>query len=389
MKLARAALLTLALPFALVACLDDAGSAAPPDSVIRVVATTSVVADWVENIGGEHVEVFSIVPAGSDPHGFQPGARDVAKIADADLVLSVGLGLEGSWLRELVENAARDPSSIVELGEVIDPIEFAESHTEEVELLEELSHIVHEVEGGEITPEAGLEEVKELLAGAEVGEEEQAAMALGILNTFEAGQIEADDAIEALEDLAAGGEEEHEGHGHGLEDPHFWFDPFRVKIAVDDIAAQLSGVDPVRGGVYSANAAAYNARLDELHSWTEEQVSVVPEERRLLLTSHDSLGYFANLYGFEVIGVILGVSTEREPSAADLADLVEEVEEEGVSAVFGETTVSERLATAIAEESGAKLVRLYSGALGDENSGAATYIDLVRTNVERIVEALR
>ena len=388
-KLARTALLTLALPFALVACLDDAGSAAPPDSVIRVVATTSVVADWVENIGGEHVEVFSVVPAGSDPHGFQPGARDVTKIADADLVLSIGLGLEGSWLRELVENAARDPSSIVELGEAIDPIEFAESHADEVELLEELNHIVHEVEGGEITPEAGLEEVRELLAAAEGDEEEQAAMALGILDTFEAGQIEADDAIEALEDLAAGGEEEHEGHGHGLEDPHFWFDPLRVKIAVDDIAARLSGLDPDRGGVYVANASAYNERLDELHSWTEEQVSVVPEERRLLLTSHDSLGYFANLYGFEVIGVILGVSTEREPSAADLADLVEEVEEEGISAVFGETTVSERLAIAIAEESGVKLVRLYSGALGDENSVAATYLEMVRTNVERIVEALR
>ena len=389
MKLARAALLTLALLLVLAACSDDAGSAASPDSVIRVVATTSVVADWVENIGGEHVEVFSVVPAGADPHGFQPGAQDVAKIADADLVLSIGLGLEDSWLRELVENAARDPSSIVELGEAIDPIEFAESHAEEVELLEELGHIVHEVEGGEVAPEAGLKEVEELLAGADGSEEEQVAKALGILNTFEAGQIEADDAIEALEDLAAGGEEEHEGHGHGLEDPHFWFDPLRVKIAVDDIAARLSGLDPDRAGVYSANASSYNARLDELHSWTEEQVSVVPEERRLLLTSHDSLGYFANLYGFEVIGVILGVNTEREPSAADLVDLVEEVEEEGVLAVFGETTVSERLANAIAEESGAKLVRLYSGALGDEDSGAATYIDMVRTNVERIVEALR
>ena len=388
MKVARAALLALALLLVLAACSDDTGSAAPPDPVIRVVATTSVVADWVENIGGEHVEVFSVVPAGSDPHGFQPGAQDVAKIADADLVLGIGLGLEGSWLKELVENAARDPSSIVELAEAIDPIEFAESHAEEVELLEELGRIVHEVEGGEVTPEAGLREVEELLARADGSEEEQVAMALGILNTFEAGQIEAHDAIKALEDLA-GGEEEHEGHGHGLEDPHFWFDPLRVKIAVDDIAARLSGLDPDRGDVYTANAFSYNARLDELHSWTEEQVSVVPEERRLLLTSHDSLGYFANLYGFEVIGVILGVSTEREPSAADLVDLVEEVEEEGVPAVFGETMVSERLAIAIAEESGAKLVRLYSGALGDEDSGAATYIDMVRTNVERIVEALR
>ncbi len=306
-KLARAALLALAL-FALGACADDTGGAG---SEVSVVTTTSIVADWVENIGGEHVEVFSIVPAGGDPHGFQPGARDVAKIADADLVLSIGLGLEGSWLKELVENAARGPSTIVELGEIIDPIEFT--------------------------------------------------------------------GIDAHEDE----------HGHGVKDPHFWFDPLRVKRSVNDIAARLSTLDPDRGAAYNANASAYNARLDELHAWTLEQVGVVPEERRLLLTSHDSLGYFANLYGFEVIGVILGVSTEREPSAAGLADLVEEVRKYSVPAVFGETTVSERLANAVAEESGAKLVRLYSGALGAGGSGAGTYIEMVRTNVGRIAEALR
>ena len=364
-KLAPVALLTLALPFALAACSDDVGDAS--DAAVRVVATTSIVADWVENIGAEHVEVFSIVPAGSDPHGFQPGAQDVAKIAEADLVLSVGLGLEGSWLTELVENAARDSSSIIELGEAIDPIEFAEGHADE--------------DGQE---DEGVEEEED-----HADEDEPAAMALEILDAFDAGQMAADDAIEALEDLTAEGEEEHEDHGHGEEDPHFWFDPLRVKIAVDDIAARLSALDPDRAADYSANASAYNARLDELHTWTLDQVDVVPEEHRLLLTSHDSLGYFANLYGFEVIGAILGVNTEREPSAADLADLVEEVEEEGIPAVFGETTVSERLANAIAEESGATLVRLYSGALGDEDSGAATYIDMVRTNVERIVEALR
>ena len=410
-KQARAALLALALLFALGACSNDAGGAG---SEVSVVTTTSIAADWVENIGGEHVDVFSIVPAGGDPHGFQPGVRDVARIADADLVLSVGLGLEGSWLKELVENAARDSSSIVELGEGIDPIEFSEGHAEDVEFLEELSHIVHEVEEGEITPEVGLEEVKDLLTGAEEGEEgedhadeggeedegeeeekghgdedEPAAMAFEILNAFEAGQMDAADAIEALEGLTAEGEEQHDDHGHGVEDPHFWFDPLRVKIAVDDIAARLSALDPDRAAVYGANASAYNARLDELHAWTLEQVGVVPEEHRLLLTSHDSLGYFANLYGFEVIGVILGVSTEREPSAEDLEDLVDEVEEEGVPAVFGETTVSERLANTIAEETGAKLVRLYSGALGGEGSGAETYIEMVRTNVSRIVGALR
>ena len=117
-----------------------------------------------------------------------------------------------------------------------------------------------------------------------------------------------------------------------------------MKLAVNDIAARLSTLDPGRGDAYRANASAYNARLDELHAWIERQVSAVPEDRRLLITSHDSLGYFANLYGFEVIGVVLSISTEVEPSPEDLADLVEEAKEYGVPAVFGETTVSERLA---------------------------------------------
>ena len=135
--------------------------------------------------------------------------------------------------------------------------------------------------------------------------------------------------------------------------------------------------------------SAYNARLDELHSWTESQVEAVPDDRRLLVTSHDSLGYFANLYGFEVIGVILSITTEVGPSAVGLADLAETVKEHEVSAVFGETTVSERLATSLATEAGAELVRLYSGSLGQEGSGAETYVEMVRTNVSRITEALK
>ena len=419
--------------FALSACSNDAGGATPTQTIssanptsesigptamspaISVVTTTSIMADWVENIGGDGVEVFSLVPTGADPHAFQPGAEDVAKIADADLVLSVGMGLEESWLKELLQNAARDPSTIIEMGEIVDPMEFAESHADEVAIIEALSHVVHEVEEGEISPEAALEEIKELLessgeeeededhgdeaekegdeaeeAGEDHGDEdEMPAMALAIVKDVEDGRMDASDAIEAIEALTAEGEDEHAGHGHGIEDPHFWFDPLRVKLVVNDIAARLSDLDPDRGDTYRANASAYNVRLDELHAWTKQQVSAVPEDRRLLVTSHDSLGYFANLYGFEVVGVVLSITTEVEPSAGDLIELVEEVTENGIPAVFGETTVSERLAAAVATESGAKLVRLYSGSLGLEDSGAETYIDMIRTNVERIVEVLR
>ncbi len=363
---------------------------------VGVVTTTNIVADWARIVGGDRVEVFSLLPAGSDPHAFQPGAKDVAAIADAEIVLSVGLRLEDSWLRELVQNAARDEASIVALAEIVDPIDFGETHGEEVDGLEEISHVIQEVKDGEISAENGLREIKEAIEAAEraedEGEEEGShlpKMVIEIIAQVEAGQFDARQAIEEIEHLTSEGEDEHEGHGHGIRDPHFWFDPLRVKLAVNDIAARLSVIDPDGRAIYSSNASAYNAQLDELHAWTQEQVTAVPEERRFLVTSHDSFGYFANLYDFEVVGVILSTTTEVEPSPADLAELSHEVEEYNVSAIFGETTVSERLAQSIASESGAELVRLYSGSLGIEGSGAETYLDMIRTNVQRIVVALK
>ena len=388
---------------------------------IQVVTTTNFVADWVENVGGDRVEVFSLVPTGADPHGFQPGARDVARIADADLVFSVGLGLEGEWLHDLLENAARDESSIIEVTDAIEPIEFAQSHIGEVELLEHIGEIIHETEEGELTIEEAFLEIEDLIAAAEEAEEGDHAeeggeeedheeedvdedhgdeedheegedvggMVRAIIEEAESGAMAPEEALEEIEHLVSGEEEGHDDHGHGVEDPHFWFDPLRVKLAVDYIAVQLVSVDSGGSETYTANASAYKAQLDELDTWTQEQVSAVPDVNRLLVTSHDSFGYFADRYGFEVIGVILGTTTEVEPSAEHMAELTETVEQYNVPAVFGETTVSERLATSLAAETGADLVRLYSGSLGPEGSGAETYLSMVRSNIESIVNALK
>lgn len=429
------------------AATTPSSRAPAPLEKISVVTTTNIVADWVRMVGGDRVDVFSLLPVGADPHSYQPGAQDVVAIAEADLVLSVGLGLEESWLHELVENAARDESAIVELTDVIDPIEFGATHAEEVEIIEALIHIIHEVEDGEISAEEGLDEIVEAIEAAlehddghdghdhdededhedgdhdededhdedhdhdededhedgdhdededhdhdeDHGDEttELAEMVLELVAQVHAGQLDADAAIEEIHHLAEEEDDAHAGHGHGMYDPHFWFDPLRVKSAINDIAARLSVLDPDGRNVYTSNASAFNSELNELHFWIEEQVSAVDEDRRLLVTSHDSLGYFANLYHFDVVGVILSTTTEVEPSPADLAELVHEIEEAGVSVIFGESTVSERLAEAIADESGAEVVRLYSGSLGAEGSGAETYLDMVRLNVERIVEALK
>ena len=184
---------------------------------------------------------------------------------------------------------------------------------------------------------------------------------------------------------------DHHGHAHGEHDPHFWFDPPRVQSAVNEIAARLSELDPAGADYYVSNGAAYIRELGELHSWIEEQVATVPEDNRLLITSHDSFQYFAARYGFEVVGAIMpSVTTEAEPTAQDLAELVETIEHEGAKVIFGENIHSNRLAQRIAEETGAEVVgSLYTGSLGEPGGEAGNYIDYMRFNVNTIVEALR
>ena len=355
----------LTLLFLLAACtpvaptsVQSSQETSPSGTPIQVVTTTNFVADWARVVGGSRVEVFSLLPVGGDPHTFLPGARDVARVADADLVLTVGLGLEADWLQDLVHNASADEARIVALGDGVDPIEFAMVD-------------MHDDHG---------DEDKHGHAEDEHGDEDEHGHA--------EDEHEDDHEAEGHDDHSD--HDGHEGHAHGPLDPHFWFDPIRVKVAVNEIAARLSAIDPEGAETYLRNASAYGEQLDDLHAWIQDQVSTVEPERRLLVTSHDSFAYLAELYGFEVVGLVIpSLATHVEPSAEHIAGLVEVVREHDIPAVFGETTVSERLAQTIATETGAELFRLYSGSLGPEGSGADTYLGMVRTNVERIVEALK
>ncbi len=183
-------------------------------------------------------------------------------------------------------------------------------------------------------------------------------------------------------------EDEH-GHDHGTHDPHFWFDPQRVQAAVIDIATRLAMMDPAGAETYTANATAYVAQLQELHAWSEQQLATIPADHRILVTSHDTHSYFALLYGFEVVGTVIpSGTTDVESSAEQLAELVEIIEHEGVPAVFGENTVPERVARAIADETGADFYTLFTGSLGPAGSGGDTYLTMFRSNVEILVEAL-
>jgi zinc/manganese transport system substrate-binding protein len=197
--------------------------------------------------------------------------------------------------------------------------------------------------------------------------------------------------------LAAGEEaheeEEHEAeeHGHEGEDPHVFTDPARMAVATAALAEELADqVDGLDTPAFRERAAAYVADLEALDGEVEALVAAVPAERRVLVTNHEVFGYFADRYGFEVLGAVIpSLSTLAEPSAADLADLAAAIADAGVPAIFAESSSPTRLADALAAEgTDVEVVELFGESLGSEGSGGETYVDMVRTNAERIVGAL-
>ena len=398
---------------------------------LPIVATSNIVGEWVAIVGGDRVEVLNLVPRGVDPHGYQPGARDIARVADADLVFAVGLSLEQGWLEDLIDNAAADHDVVIELGQRIDPIEFSfegeDDHGEEDDHAEEEGED-HDEDAEEEGEDHGDEDAEEEDHHGDEDEDEDAEE-----EDHHGDEDEDEDAEEedhhgdededadeeegeehhGDEDEDADdeeGEEHHgdedededhdedevehhhedDGHGHGALDPHFWFDPERVIVAVRQIAKELRELDPDSTDYYNSNRDEYIAQLEELDHWIEESVSAIDDHDRILVTTHDSFGYFATKFGFEVAGVIIpGGGTELERSPQELAELVHEVEEAGATVVFAEAQLSDRLANTLAREAGIKFVGgLYTGSLGEDGSGATTYVEMMRSNVGIIVGAL-
>jgi ABC-type Zn uptake system ZnuABC Zn-binding protein ZnuA len=166
-------------------------------------------------------------------------------------------------------------------------------------------------------------------------------------------------------------------------------DPTLVAGWTVEIAEALAEVDPEHAAEYAARAASLSDELHELDEWIRSQVSAVPAPRRVLVTDHDVLSYFADRYGFELLETIVpGVSTASEPSARHLAQLRETIAEHDIPAIFIGTTVSPQMAQSVADDLDIELVAIYTGSLSEPDGPAATYQDFMRTNVERIVAAL-
>jgi ABC-type Zn uptake system ZnuABC Zn-binding protein ZnuA len=157
---------------------------------------------------------------------------------------------------------------------------------------------------------------------------------------------------------------------------------------VDNITAALTDADPESGEYYRTNATAYQEELLALDTWITDQLDRIPEQDRKLVTDHDSLGYFARAYRMEQIGAVVpALTTEAETSGMQLADLINTIQQYHVKAIFVGVDFDPTLAKRVSEETGVDLVPLYFGSLTD-GEPAGTYLDFMRYNVQRIVEAL-
>jgi zinc/manganese transport system substrate-binding protein len=263
------------------------------DGRIKVVATFSILGDLVREVGGDAVEVATLVGPDSDAHTYQPKPGDARSLAGARVLVSNGLGFEG-WIDRLAGAAG-----------------FA---------------------GTRIVASAG--------APAE-------------------------------------------------SDPHCWQDVACTRRYVATIAQGLAAADPANAALYRARAARYDERLATLDGWIRREIGRVPEAQRRAITGHTSFRYFSRAYDVR-FSAPSGYSTDSEPTARDVANLIRQVREQKIKAVFVENMANPALVAEIARDSGASIgPRLYSDALSRPDGPAATYEAMMRHNVSALVAGMQ
>ncbi|MCS6836664.1 MAG: zinc ABC transporter substrate-binding protein [Anaerolineae bacterium] len=301
-------------------------------SKLKVVATYSILGDLVQNIGGDNIQLAVLVSGDGDPHVYEPTPQDLIALAEADILFENGLELE-PWIDDLYQ-ASGSKAVRVAVSEGVDLLEFA-------------GHQHHDHEDK--------------------------------------------DHGHSHEDHSHGHDHGDHNHAHGEYDPHTWLSPLNMIVMAENVRDALVAADRSHARAYRAAADAYIAELQALDAYIREQVVTIPEERRVLVTTHEVFGYFARDYGFKLLDSALGsVTTASEASAGQIALVIGEIREAGVPVVFVENVGNPALMQQIASEAGVALADpLYTHGLGPAGSGAETYLTMMRTNVDIIVAALR
>jgi zinc/manganese transport system substrate-binding protein len=310
MKMHRAIALLL-VAGALAAAAD---SSALAQDKIKATASFSILGDMVSRVGGNRVEVTTLVGANGDAHVYEPTPADAKSVAEASIVFVNGLRFEG-WLERLTKSAAYK-GPVVTASRGVKSLEMDEEH-----------------------------------------------------------------------DHDHGKKEEH-GHHHEGKDPHAWQSLKNGLVYVKNIADGLCKADAAGCDAYRKNATDYSAEIAALDKQVREDIGKLAKAKRKVITSHDAFGYFSQAYGVKFVAPV-GVSTESEASAADVAKLIRQIKKEKITALFVENISDPRLVEQIGRETGVKPGgELYSDALSDKDGPASTYIAMFKHNVGLLTQAM-
>jgi zinc/manganese transport system substrate-binding protein len=321
----------LLAPIVVISVLAACGDPEPPGAgaaTPAIVATTSIWADVTSNVACDGLaDIETVIPIGGDPHSFEPSLQDRNTLERADLIVANGLVLEET-LEDTIDAAEQHGTPV---------FRFAEQMT---------------------------------------------TLAVDAADDGAAGHAE-----QGRDGDGDGGDDRHD-HGDG--NPHVWFDPTRVAAALPalrDALVEHAGLDAVR---VDACLDDYQSAIAATDSEIAALVDTIPVDRRRLVTNHEALDYFADHYGFEVLGAAIpSSSTLAEANPADLQALVAVIEESGVPAIFAEAQHSSVEAEALAEAVGdVVVVSLFTDSLGPAESGADTYLGLLSADARLIVDAL-
>lgn len=328
-------------PLALGILLGSAGvlglSSAQAEERIEVITSFSILADMVEHVGGDHVSVTSLVGPDGDTHVFSPSPTHARTLAEADLVVFNGMQFEG-WMERLVDSSEyRGPLVITTEG--IDTLAY-HGH--------EHDH-AHGHDDGHDDPDAHDDH----------GHDDH-------------GHGEVDSG--------------HDEHDHGDQDPHAWQDLKLSKVYVENIRDGLVEADPGNADAYRHNAERYIREIEATDDEIRALLSEIPADASVV-TGHDSFGYFSRAYGIRFLSPA-GLSTDVDPSASDMAQLIDVIREQDVKALFHESMTNPATLDQLAEETGLSIAGvLYADALASDGQ-ASTYLGMMRHNADVLHDAL-
>ena len=329
-----------------------------------IVVTTNILGDVVSNMVGDSFNVEVIMPPGSDPHDFQASAQQVEKMMSADLLIVNGANFEEGML-SVIESAEADGVMVFEAISVVSQLEGSDDHGHD----DHEGHDDHDDHEGHDDHDDH--------EGHDDHDDDKD-------HDDHEGHDDHDDH-EGHDD-----HDDHEGHDHGGIDPHFFTDPARMAVVVEELSEFLVANFPNVDQGFVSTANDYAQELIDLDEEVNEILSEIPQEGKVLVTNHAVFAYFADSYGFEILGEIIpSASTLSSANAQQLASLADELSSNSVKAIFADASASDTLArTLAAEVGGIEVITLFTESLGEPGSSGANYIEMVKFNAQAIASGL-